>query len=145
MSQLVRLEGKHTTQNAHCALEFRPWRVSLPKLFPIFFNNFRFVQIQIQVLLSKSPGDRLWRLCNSSQHFLCHLYYECNWNFSISPTEGGEWTWRTPLKSPKSRPSPERYSPGGLGLDEGDLSWSCTRRKASTPRRSPGVLAFPRV
>ena len=29
MSQLVRLEGKHTTQNAHCALEFKP-QPSLP-------------------------------------------------------------------------------------------------------------------
>ena len=93
------------------------------------------------------------------------------------------WTWRTPLKSPESRPSPPRRSRGGLGLDEGDLSWSCTRcpptdsaqvprvqgqvhrgaaevnlaldegdlswsctrRKASTPRRSRGVLAFLRV
>ena len=93
------------------------------------------------------------------------------------------WTWRTSLKFPKSRPSSPRRSRGELGLDEGDLSWSCTRcpptdsaqvprvqgqvhrgaaevnlaldegdlswsctrRKASTPRRSRGVLAFLRV
>ena len=94
------------------------------------------------------------------------------------------WTWRTSLKFPESRPSSPRRSRGGLGLDEGDLSWSCTRcprpltplkspeskskfteaiaevdldldegdlswsctrRKASTPRRSRGVLAFLRV
>ena len=106
MSQLVRLEGKHTTQNAHCALEFRPWRVSLPKLFPIFFNNFQFVQIQIQVLLSKYPGDRLWRLCNSSQHFLCHKCYECNWNFSKGRVRLLKWMdFRTNSKRPLT-PSP---------------------------------------
>ena len=32
-----------------------------------------------------------------------------------------------------------------LNLDEAYLSWSCMRRKASTPRRSRGVLAFLRV
>ena len=52
----------------------------------------------------------------------------------------------TPLKSPESKSkSTEAIAKVDLDLDEGDLSWSCTRRKASTLKRSRGVLAFLRV
>ena len=37
------------------------------------------------------------------------------------------WTWWTLLKSPESRPCPTRRSWGRFGLDERNLSWSCTR------------------
>ena len=37
MSQLVRLEGKHSTQNAHCALVSRS--TCLARILDIAFNN----------------------------------------------------------------------------------------------------------
>ena len=49
------------------------------------------------------------------------------------------WTWRTSLKFPESRPSSLRRSWGGLGLDEGDLSWSCTRCPPTDSAQVPRV------
>ena len=41
MSQLVRLEGKHSTQNAHCAVLGKPALTSLPSLsFVVFAAEF---------------------------------------------------------------------------------------------------------
>ena len=80
-----------------------------------------------------------------------HLYLRWKPKLWYKSYSGGRWTWSTPLKSPESKsksPSPTRRSRVGLGdlnLDEAYLSWSCTRRKASTPRRSRGVLASLRV
>ena len=45
------------------------------------------------------------------------------------------WTWRTSLKFPESRPRPR----GELGLDEGDLSWSCTRCPPTDSAQVPRV------
>ena len=46
----------------------------------------------------------------------------------------------TPLKSPES--SPPRCNQGGLGLDEGDLSWSCTRCSPTDSAQFPWVQVW---
>ena len=37
MSQLVRLEGKHSTQNAHCAVEMKKGKVK--KACPVYYKS----------------------------------------------------------------------------------------------------------
>ena len=86
MSQLVRLEGKHTAQRAHCALWFRRrkafWNISERKTSSCYGRSLGDMQREVsvqggQLLLARSPnGEYVRKILESTDHTLVPMHYK---------------------------------------------------------------------
>ena len=69
--------------------------------------------------------------------------FGCCWSTNHKFYSGGRWTWPTPLQCwLGGRQVHLGFASVYLPPSSSTLRWSCTRRKASTPRLRLGVLAF---
>ena len=79
MSQLVRLEGKHSTQNAHCAVVYYYWQISgMPPTFSPPWHlglppcTHLLAPVKFTIVLFRQIDDNFWRsLCCSQE--ICWL------------------------------------------------------------------------
>ena len=105
MSQLVRLEGKHTTQNAHCALvEWRTWcqhavvyslfnyrytqhhEESWPIPCPLHLRTFREWQtINVKYYFQSTVVMKAWKLVGACYIFFiaCQYIFKQIWRVSV--------------------------------------------------------------